>query len=112
MEIFNKTKNITISTNTKTATSFLDKCLGLLNKSNPRSLVFNTRFGIYTFGLCVPIDVVILDEGNKVVKLGISVKPNRIFLWNPKFSMVLELPEKTIQYSKIEIGDTLELVDT
>ncbi|HBL52403.1 MAG: hypothetical protein A3D24_04440 [Candidatus Blackburnbacteria bacterium RIFCSPHIGHO2_02_FULL_39_13] len=107
MKIFNRTKKTTISTNAKLLTSFFDKSIGLLKKENPKCLVFKTRFGIHTLGLVSPIDVAILDNCNKVVKLRILVKPNRIFLWNPKYSQVVELPENTIKISKTEIGDLI-----
>lgn len=110
MEVINKSKRTTISRDTKVASSFSDKFLGLLKKSNPRSLLIKTRFGIHTFGLKSLIDVVVLDNNYEVVKLGLAIKPNRFFFWNPKFSCVLELPEFSIKNSKTEIGDKLELV--
>ena len=109
MKIFNRTKKTTISNNAKLLTSFFDKSIGLLKKEPPKCLVFKTRFGIHTLGLGFPIDVVILDGSYKVVKIGVSVKPNRIFLWNPRYSQVLELPENAVKRSKTEIGDLLEI---
>lgn len=82
---------------------------GLLKKSNPRSLLFKTRFGIHTLGLKKAIDIIILDNNFRVVKLGISVKPNQFFFWNPKFSLVLELPEGTIKKTKTQIGDIVKI---
>ncbi len=93
----------------KEAKSFTNRFLGLLRPSNPRSLLFRTRFGIHTFGLSVPIDVIVLDSKFRVVKLQSSLKPNQLFFWNPKYDTVIELPEGSIKKSDIKIGDKIEL---
>ncbi|MEK7581320.1 MAG: DUF192 domain-containing protein [Patescibacteria group bacterium] len=106
MTLKNITKKTLLSTNLKEARSTTDKILGLLRKSNPRSLMFKTRFGIHTFLLKSAIDVLILDSQNKVVSVK-SLKPNRIFIYNPMHSLVIELPTGTIQKSKTQKGDKL-----
>lgn len=93
----------------KEAKSFFDRLLGLLRPSNPRSLLFKTRFGIHTFGLSVPIDVIVLDSKFRVVKLREALSSNRLFFWNPKYDTVIELPEGSIRKSDIKIGDKIEL---
>jgi uncharacterized membrane protein (UPF0127 family) len=107
MVLKNLTKNTVVSNDLKGASSFSDQVLGLLNPANPRSLLFRTRFGIHTFGLKDPIDVLILDSSWKVVKTSVSLKPNRVFLWNPLFPIVIELPENSITNSKTATGDIL-----
>ena len=109
MTIKNLTTNKIISKDGKFAKSFLDRGLGLLIKSNPRTLVFKTRFGIYTFFLKQPIDVVILDKNLKVVKLKENLKPNKLFFWNPKYFWINEFPKKTIN-SKIKIGNQIKFL--
>lgn len=81
----------------------------MLRKSNPRSLLIETRFGIHTFGLKKQIDVLVLDERHTIQSIKVSLKPNRVFFWNPKYSLILELPAGTIKKSKTEIGDKLEI---
>ena len=66
--------------------------------------MFKTRFGIHTFFIKEPIDVIVLDDNFKVVKLA-TVKPNNIFFWHPRFSKVLEFPQSTIKKTKTQIGD-------
>lgn len=109
MIIVNLIKETTISTNTKEAKSFLDQLLGLHRKSNPRSLIFRTRFGIHTFFLSEPIDVIVLDNKNRVVKIKENLQPNRFFFWNPKYNTVIEIPKGTIYKSKTLLFDTLSL---
>ncbi len=108
MTLKNLTNNTTVTNDLKEATTLIDKSLGLLKKSNPRSLMFQTHFGIHTFLLKKPIDVVILDNKYKVVKTA-TVKPNRIFIYNPTYSIVVELVAGTIKRSKMQIGDKLGL---
>lgn len=85
------------------------KVIGLIGKKKPVSLLIKTRFGIHTFGLKFPIDVLILDKKNKIVSLKKSLKPNRIFLWNPLYEKVLELPEGTINEEGLKVGHKLNL---
>jgi uncharacterized membrane protein (UPF0127 family) len=94
----------------KVGQNFLDKTFGLLISSNPRSMLFKTRFGIHTFFMKESIDLIVLDKKNRVVGFKINVRPNRIFLWNPQFDTILELPSGTVKKSKTEIGDTLSFI--
>ena len=87
------------------AASFSDRLFGLLKKYNTRCWIFQTRFGIHTFGLKSPIDILVLDDGLKVVKLKMSLVPNKLFFWNPRYSKVLELPEGVIEKTRTEVGD-------
>ncbi len=109
MVLKNVTKDTILTKDLKEAKSALDQIFGLLRRSNPRSLLFKTRFGIHTFGLQEPIDVVVLDDSFKIVKLRENLKPNRLFFWNPKYSLVIELPAETLKKSKTSIGCYLEL---
>lgn len=84
--------------------------IGLLNSEKPHAIYFRTRFGIHTFGLKFPIDVIILDNNINVVRLKENLKPNRIFLWNPIHNRVIELPVGEIKKSKTEIGDKIRLI--
>src|SRR5436305_919642 len=87
-----------------------DKIIGLIGKKKPYALMLETRFGIHTFGVKFPIDVVILNNNHIVMAMFQHMKPNRIFFWNPKDKLVLELPERTITKEKIKQGNQLKLV--
>lgn len=107
MKIKNVTKKTVLSDDAYEATSLKDKTLGLLDPAKPRSLVLHTRFGIHTFGLKKEIDVLTLDTKYKVMVAKPNLKPNRILLWNPRFSNVIELPAGTIRKSQTSIGDRI-----
>lgn len=106
-------KNITtgkvICKDLKICESFIDRNLGLLRKSNPRNLMFKTRFGIHTFFLKEAIDVVILDKDLKIVKLKPTLKPSSLFFWNPKYDQIIELKVGTSNRFKLKIGTKLKI---
>ncbi len=92
------------------STSLLGKTFGLIGKSKPETLLIKTHFGIHTFGLRFPIDVVILNKKQTVVALKEHLLPNRVFFWNPLFDTILELPDNTIK-NYIRLGDTIEFIN-
>ena len=77
---------------------------GLLIRSNPRNLLFKTRFGIHTLFLREPIDVIVLNDKLQVMGTKQYLKPNSLFFWNPKYSIIIELKTGTI--SKFNIKPT------
>lgn len=93
----------------KKARNLKEKVIGIIGKDKPTSLLIKTRFGIHTFGLKYPIDVLILDKCNKIVSLKKNLMPGRIFLWNPTYDKVLEAPVGTIDKKKIKINDEIFL---
>lgn len=92
-------------------TKGLSRAIGLIGKKEPVAIFFKTRWGIHTLGMRFPIDVLILDSANKVVAMR-SLAPNHIFIWNPKYEKVLELPNGMIEKKKITIGDNIEVLIT
>ena len=108
VKLTNVSKRIVIANDLKVAKSPADKFLGLLKNSNPRFLLFKTRFGIHTLFLKNPIDIIVLNNQN-IVKKTATLNPNKFFFYNPFYSRVLELPSGTIKKSKIEIEDKLTI---
>lgn len=93
----------------KKAGNLKEKMQGLIGKKRPLAILIKTHFGIHTFGLRFPIDILILDNKNKTVAMKKNLKPNRIFLWNPRYEKVLELPAGTIRIKAIKINDTIDI---
>lgn len=91
------------------AKAMFDRLVGMHKYNKPVILLVKTRFGIHTFGLNYPIDVLILDICNKVVKKKQFLKPNSFFFWLPIYDTVIELPSGTINRYKIEFGDTIRI---
>lgn len=89
--------------------SIWGKSIGLLGYKKVQPIFFQTRFGIHTFGMRVPIDVLILDKNKGIVRLIENLKPNRLFFWPPRYNNVIELPEGTIRKLKIRDGGKIKL---
>ena len=89
--------------------SLTEKTLGLMFKSKPDVVLIKTRFGIHTFFLKYPIDVIILDENCVIRKLKKSLEPNRLFFWDPRFSNIIEASSGTIKKKEFSVGDKVEL---
>ena len=107
MTLRNKTSNKILSSNIIEVKSLRESTQGLILKKNNKGLFLETRFGIHTFLMSHAIDVLILDKKNKVVKIKENLKPFRIFIWNPKFDRVIELPQGNINKSKTKLFDKI-----
>ena len=67
----------------KRKNGILAKTIGLVGKKTPEPILFKTRFGMHTFFLSFPIDVIVLNNKHVVVALKESLLPNRIFFLEP-----------------------------
>lgn len=90
-----------IALKVKSAQSVKDRTIGLIGKDKPEPIMFTTRFGIHTFGVKFPIDIVILDKNNIAVKIKKGLRKNRFLFWPIWYNKVLELPEGSIEKYKI-----------
>lgn len=91
-------------------TGWIEMTIGLMGKEKPEAVFFTTRFGIHTFFMRFPIDVVILDKRNKVKSLKKGLAPYRIFLWKFAYNKVLELPSGTINRLRIKKEEQLTII--
>lgn len=82
-----------------------DRGIGLIGKNKAFPVLFNTRFGIHTLGLKFPIDVLILDDNYRVVKIKNNLFPNRFLIWPLAYQWVLELPAGYVKKNKIKLGE-------
>ncbi len=98
-----------ITLKVKELKSWKDRIIGLIGRDKPIHLILYTRFGIHTFGLKFPIDVIILDKSHRVVKTKKDLKPNSLYFWNLRYYKVLELPVGLINKNRIKIGDHIRL---
>lgn len=87
-----------------------EKRIGMLGMKKAEPVYFCTRFGIHTFGMKFPIDVVILDNDWRVTSFVSSLNPNRVFFWNPLFKHVLELPSGWVVSNRAREGDIIRVV--
>ena len=92
--------------------SFIDKSVGLIRAKEIIPVYFKTRFGIHTFGLNFPIDVLILDKHNKIVKIRENIFPNQVFFWPLIYNKVIELPTGEIKRFNLKIDSQIVLEHT
>ncbi len=109
MKLVNLNSNQEIVEDINKADTVTKKVKGLIGDKNPKALYFETRWGIHTFGVKFPLDIIILDSEWKVKKIFENLKPYRIFFWNPTYFRVLELPQGTLEKSKISLDDVLAI---
>ncbi len=107
MKLVNKSRKQTLSNDLKEASGFLDRLFGLLIYSTFKALLFKTRFGMHTFFLKEPIDVLVLDKNFSVVKICKNLKPFSLFFWNPKYCWLIELPKNSLSQTDTKLGDKL-----
>lgn len=107
MTVKNLTKKTILAKNAINATTWREKSFGLILHKKPTTMIFQTRFGIHTFFMRYPIDVLILDNQHRVAAMKKNLKPNRIFLWNYQYEIVIELPQGTVERTKTKIGDVV-----
>ncbi|MFA4942635.1 MAG: DUF192 domain-containing protein [Patescibacteria group bacterium] len=111
MKIINKTKNIVLHSNTKIAKTKKEKMRGLLDALETDAMLFDTRWGIHTFGMKFPIDCAICDDSGLIQIIKKDIKPSKMFFWNPKYKRVFELPAGTLERTQTEIGDYIHCED-
>lgn len=97
----NNAKQTSVRLIVKQAKTLFEKTIGLIRTSEPSNLLLKTRFGIHTFGMKYSIDVIVLNKDNIVKALKENLQPNRIFVWNPLYEIVIELRPGTIHEKNI-----------
>lgn len=105
--IENTTKKTTVSKKFSEKKG-LGKLIGLMGNKPSQTLIFKTRFGIHTFFLSLPIDLMVVDKNKKVVFIKRRIKPNRLVFWNIKYDTVIEMPSGALEKSKTRKGDILK----
>ena len=112
MPIINLTKNSWLATKVKKADSFITRLVGLLKRRNlgpEEALWLVPSKGIHTIGMKLPIDIIFLDRGNKVINLISSLSPYRVSSFYFRAVSLVELPNGVIKKSHTEVGDQLEV---
>lgn len=90
------------------ADNFKDKLLGLMNKKNINyGLLIKNCKSIHTFFMLENIDILLLDQNNRILKINRNVKPNKILIFNnKKRTNILELPNNSS--IKFKVNDIID----
>jgi uncharacterized membrane protein (UPF0127 family) len=108
--VYNKTRETFLGLNVLRADTHLARLKGLLGTLRLRSdegVWMIPSQGVHSMGLRFAIDVIYLDEANRVIETIESFGTFRIGPLRIKCESVLELPTRTIFYSQTQVGDEL-----
>lgn len=97
-----KTKNKSIDI--YEAITFKERLIGLIGKTNINyGLLFKNCNSIHTFMMKESIDIIGIDENNKIIYIYQNLIPNKIIkIKNPQNkTSILELPKDTSKYFKL-----------
>lgn len=111
MKVINKTKKTLLHDNIKKANTMEEKMRGLLDAIETDAMLFDTRWGIHTFGMKFSIDCAICDGEGRVQKIRQALNPQKFFFWNPVYKRVYEFPSGTLRKTNTEVGDYIGCED-
>ena len=106
-------KEIKISSNIFIQNNLFKQGMGLTfrKKMNDFAMIFpfnkSVKIAVTMFFVFFPIDVIFLDEHNKVIELKENFKPFRNYYSQQKMKTFIELPENTIKKYKIKLNDSV-----
>lgn len=91
------------------ANNFKDKLIGLMYKKNiDYGLLITNCKSIHTFFMLESIDVLLLDQENRILMINRNVKPNKVLIFkNKKRTNVLELPNNSS--INLKINDIIDI---
>lgn len=98
----------------KFADSFFKRLKGLMFRKDPiinEGLLIVPCNAVHMFFMRFPIDIVLLNEQNEVVKIFCSLKPWRFTKPVKAACSTLELPEGSINKFGINIGNIIQYTD-
>ena len=109
MVLVNATKKTTVSDRCRFANSVFKRMVGLLNRrALSQGVLLDRCYGIHTFGMRFPIDVLFLDKELRVIRAVPSLPPFRTCVVKHAI-YVLELPVGSIQLSQTTTGDQIQM---
>lgn len=111
MVLVNATKKTVVSDNCHFANTVLKRMVGLLNRGQfgkGEGLLLDRCYGIHTFGMRFPIDVLFLDKDLHVIRAVKALPPHRTCVVK-KSVYVLEVPVGALDASHTAEGDQIQI---
>jgi protein-S-isoprenylcysteine O-methyltransferase Ste14 len=112
MPVFNETQNLNLEYRVFAARNFLTRLAGLLGTYPPdrgKALYITPCNGVHTFGMRYPVDIAFLDSEDRVVKLILGLRPNRMTGIIRSAESALEFSSDTLAEGGIRVGDILKV---
>lgn len=113
LRVINRTRNTVAVETGRIAASPWARLVGLVGVKSLApgyGLLLRHEQAIHTFGMRIPIDVLYLDCRGRVLRADRAMPPNRVGPLVRGVQDVLELPVGTLERTRTEIGDELELL--
>jgi uncharacterized protein len=110
MRAFNHSTGIDLATNLLVAETLFSRGKGLLGRESlppGEGLLIRPCMAVHTFLMKFPIDVVFLDQENRVLKAVQNLQPHRISSIVPTSAGVIELPAGTVQRTGTAAGNQI-----
>jgi uncharacterized protein len=111
MVLVNATRKTVVSDRCHFANTVLKRMVGLLNRrrfAKGEGLLLDRCYGVHTFGMRFPIDVLFLDKDLRVIRAVKGLPPYRTSIVK-KAVYVLELPVGALEASRTEEGDQIQI---
>jgi len=111
MVLVNATRKTILSDRCHFANTVLKRMVGLLNRrklSQGEGLLLDRCYGVHTFGMRFPIDVLFLDKDLHVIRAVNALPPYRLSIVK-KAVYVLELPVGALEASRTAEGDQIQI---
>ena len=113
MPALNLTKKTWLATTVRKADNFFTRLVGLLRRQSlgpEEALWLIPSKGVHTIGMKFPIDVIFLDQNNKVIATICDMAPRRLSSLRLSARSVLELPRGVVNKSSTTVGDQIEIL--
>jgi len=108
----NETRGCVLAEDCHLANTFWSRGLGLMGRphlANGEGLLIYPEWSIHTFFMRFPIDVLFVDNQDRVVKMVVAMPPYRPFAGRWGVRYVLELPPNVLPSTGTQVGDQLVL---
>jgi uncharacterized membrane protein (UPF0127 family) len=108
--VFNRTRESFLGLRVASADTFAMRLKGALGKLGLKpddGIWLAPSRGIHTIGMLFPLDLVYLDESNRVIHLVEHLGPGRISPFRIGCASILELESRSIYSSDTRVGDEL-----
>ena len=115
MPVINYSKRTWLVSKVNKAHDFLSRIVGWIGRSkmDPEAALWvNPCWGIHTFGMNFPVDVVFLEKDHRVVAITQNLPVNRFSPLVFRAQSVLVLPAHSISKSRTMMGDFIEITES
>lgn len=114
VRIVNSARGIVLADSAEVARSFVARGQGLMGRASlpdGYALIIYPCTSIHTFFMRLPIDVLFMDKGHRVLGLRHAMPPNLPYAGVSPFRgrYVIELPSGVLAATGTQVGDVLEL---